>query len=376
MTQDALKLNVKKFIPKIRAPYLMQEEVIKQKELAENTSPVISGQLAVKKESIGSQAGCGNTINTVNFHDEVLLLTGLQKKIAHFFVRRCIERNKNETGIITSEMLSAAGGTTQQTIKKILERMLEKNLFRRLKGKPGKGGFSIFLLDEDFIKVVRLQLEMESDFMAKNAGYDKRIVKERVNSLPSDWNNIDLTLLMDVFRSCKSENTQFFGKNQLKLIYNAAGEILSCSDVQNSINAFAFGLKKFEDQDPYKKLNNPAAVLFDTLKNGEKWEEKRYLSQEEESLYDEYSYLSDALQKNIKNHYEEWKNIDKDEKYKFYQKKIRSNEFYSDRIFEEKAWEDYRKNLWENEKNKILINTMGINENLLNKFKILSKDKS
>lgn len=275
-------------------------------------------------------------------------------------------------------MLSFAGGTTQKTIKKILERMLEKKLFSRLKGKPGKGGFSIFLLEEEFIKIVRLQLEMEADFFAINTPINKRDIQHRTNtnSLPADWNNIDLKAITDAFRNCKNENTQFFGKNQLRLIYNSAGDVLACEDVQNSVNAFAFGLKKFEDQEPYSKMNNPAAVLFETLKNGEKWEEKRYLSQEEEGLLEEYIYLSEALQKNIKKHYEEWKNINRDEKYKAYQKKMRSNEYYGERTFEEKSWEDYSKNIWKNEKNRILMENMGTNESLLKKFELISKKLS
>ncbi len=378
MTENTSISNVKKFVPKRRTPYLMQEEMIKQKESLNNQlnkQEFISSQLVVNDRSSLSLTDREEYFpKEVNFHDEVLLLSGLQKKIAHFFARRCIERNKNDTGIITSEMLCKAAGSTQKTIKKILERMLEKKLLCRLKGKPGKGGFSIFSLDENFIKIIRLQLELESDFIENNSGAN-RYTKETSRTFPQDWNNIDLTNLIEAFKGFKGENIQFFGKNQLKSIYNSIGDNLTSVDVQESINAFSHGLKNFSDKDPYMKMHNPAAVLFETLRNGSKWEDRRYLNVEEEKLYSEYNYLSEAIQKNIKKYYKEWKNTNREEKYDYYQKKMRSNEFFSDRVFEEKAWEDYNKNIWKKEKNKILIETIGIDENLLKKFELISTKK-
>lgn len=87
MSQDAV---VKKFVPKRRTPYLMQEEVIRERERSDaqldnktaliSLDTEISSQLAVKKESISSHADSDTSLTKVNFHDEVLLLSGLQKK--------------------------------------------------------------------------------------------------------------------------------------------------------------------------------------------------------------------------------------------------------------------------------------------------------
>ena len=406
------------FIPKRRTPYLMQEEVIKHKEESEaiqrkiekdenedvskerferlSKDDKIRSQLAVKKESIGSQIqrfkknNTQTPVNTqelvvnqesnskahnlhINYHEEVGRLYGLQKKIAHFFVQSCLQRNQNNTGPVTAETLCNVIGSTKKTIKKIIQRMIEKKLIERIKGKSGKGGFSTYVLDSEFINVLRLQLNLELDHFAINSKFIPANLKafDNNNSLPESWERIDLTNLAEAFKTANIKNKQFFGKTQLKSIFSADMK-LSVEDLQNSISAFAYGLKNHNTEEPYASMINPAAVLYETLKNGDKWEERRFLSPEENVIYKVYLNLFKKLNNDMKNHYLKWVDTDRKEKFEHYRSKMGSTQFYNEKIFEEKSFEDYEKNIWPIERDKIILDTIGIsNKSIIDKIKLI-----
>lgn len=420
-----------KFVPKRRTPYLMQEEVIKQKENAQAfnkdinkgsfTDPLVpinnSSQLDDKKQSISSQFDSNlssenprdNTLITseknkkiikttvikgrsdneidqnresdsslssvlLNFHEEVPRLYGIQKKLAHYFAQNCIQRRQNKTGPVTAETLCHITGSTKKTIKKIIQRMIEKGLIKRIIGKRGKGGFSTFELEQEFIDVMRLQIDLELNHIAKHVQFDNIVPDNSINKLPEDWEKIDLTALTDAFRHLKTKSTQVFGKAQLKTIYIMAGTKLTSTEVQKTINAFSYGLKNYSMEEPYKTMISPAAILLETLKNGEQWEERKYLSVEEEALYSVYRNISKNVEENIRYYYLKWKKIDTDTKYAYYKSKLRSNEYYDDKVFDREAWDDYEKNLWSKEKASIILDMMGnSNESLLAKFELINK---
>lgn len=407
-TSEAL-IAKKPFIPKRRTPYLMQEEAIKHKEEASSAqndenikdSPFSAyddtlnkgGQLVVNKESIGSPyiniekhntplptkikvntGSDSNVINKeINYHEEVGRLYGIQKKLAQFFVQSCIQRNQNKTGPVTAETLCHITGSTKKTIKKIIQRMIEKKIISRTEGKRGKGGFAIYILDNDFINIVRLQQELELDHAAINAKFSS-INPMPVNNnrvLPESWENIDLTGLTEVFKNLKTKNTQFFGKQQLKVIYNS-GNKLTFEDVQNSVYAFTYGIKNLLDEEPYKSMQNPAAILFETLKNGDKWQEKKFLSIEEDTIYKIYVNLVKKFNEEVKSHFKKWIAIDREIKFDSYKSTMGSTQFYNDRVFEEKAWEDFEKNIWSNERDKMILDIIGVsNKVVVDKIKLL-----
>jgi len=405
------------FVPKRRTPYLMQEEVIKQKEESEtiqkkiekgtNEDPSKQRFAALSKDNIGSQLGVNKesissqklvikknnkqilekskklVVNQepdsedrnlhINYHEEVGRLYGLQKKIAHFFVQSCLQRNQNHTGPVTAETLCKVTGSTKKTIKKIIQRMIEKKLIERIKGKSGKGGFSTYVLDAEFINVLRLQVNLELDHVAINSKFIPANIKEFDNnsSLPELWERIDLTSLSEAFKTSNIKNKQFFGKTQLKSIY-LLNKNLSVEDIQNSITAFAYGLKNHGTEEPYASMVNPAAVLYETLKNGDRWEEKRFLSPEENAIYKVYLHLLKKLNDNMQAHYKAWVDTDRKSKFEYYRSKMGSTQFYSEKIFEEKSFEDYEKNIWPSEREKIILEAIGISDiDLLNKIKLL-----
>lgn len=63
-----------------------------------------------------------------------------------------------------------------------------------------------------------------------------------------------------------------------------------------------------------------------------------------------------------------WVNINKGEKYQKYKTTMRSNEYYDEKIFIEKAKKDYLSKIWPEEKKQLIIQLMNINEELFDKF--------
>jgi hypothetical protein len=193
------------------------------------------------------------------------------------------------------------------------------------------------------------------------------------STLPTDWDNIDLTQLLTTLKDLNLKSPQFFGKAQLKIIYMSAGNKLTSFDVQRSIKLFAYGLKHYHNQPPYINMNSPAAILLETLKNGDEWVENRYLTDEEMALYKVYINLKKRIDDDLNRYFYRWLNIDKDKKFKFYKSKMGSTDYFDDRVFEEKAKKDFIDNIWPEEKKSAIIDILGlVDESVLNRFELIS----
>lgn len=398
---DSLKSEEKpRFVPKQRTPYLLQEEVIKNKteqsdtnltqkednkqsnsnpEPLENLSETKSiqkdetlkqqavnkrSQIVVNKESNSSQSALD-----INYYEEVGRLYGQQKKLAYYFLQCCKNRDQNQTGPVTSETLCSVVGTTHKTIKKIVQRMIEKKLITRINGKRGKGGFSSYELNSNFIFVLEGQAKLENNHLISNQ-INNVTHQKMANSLPVDWEKIDLSSLQEAFKLVKTKKQQDFGKTQLKAIYSNSK--LSAADIQISITKFAYGLKNYFNQEPYSSMDNPAAILFDKLKNGDTWDEKRYLTTEENILFNIYKNILKQIEQNIHLYFEKWKEIDREKKFEYYGRQLSSTHFYNEKVFTEKAWEDYQKNIWPVEKKSLILQMVGISDSeIINKFEYI-----
>lgn len=372
-------LSIKpKFIPKIRTPYLMQDELIKQKKQADKKNR-FSQKILDDRKTISNIEPTRLLLTTdlkaiLNFSEEVGKLYGMQKKIAIFFVKCCIQRSNNNTGPITSETLCRILGSTRKTIKKIIQRMVDKGLINKADKKSGRGGFTSFALDPNFIDAVRLQIELELNTSINNQFINiSDLVSNNHNILPEDWEKIELRPLLESFKNSKNAGTQFFGKAQLKSIYAVSGRKLSALDVQNSINSFAFGLAHYYADEPYKKMTNPGAILLETLKRGDIWIEPKYLSSEELATYRIYLHLSNKVDSEVAIHFSEWLKIDKEKKYVHYKGQINSTHWYDDKVYAELAWKDYEKSIWPSERRRILLELTAISDKaLIDKFEFIS----
>jgi len=296
----------KKFIPKRRTPYLLQEEVIKSKEL-ENLIKIghsSSSAIDSNKESISSQydhndkrllndiksvnhdklkkikkisnyasdiykESISSQINSdINVHEEVSRLYGIQKKIIYYFTECCILRNQTKTGPVTADTLTNVTGSTKKTIKKVIQRLLEKGLLKRENGKRGKGGFAIFELQQDFINIDKLQKELEHNYLATASSKEIPSIKNP-RMLPEEWKKIDFSSL----------NGVNFTETQLLQLYE--NNLNTPNIIQDSIHHFAFGL---ENNEKFKTYKDPLNVLMGVLRKGGSWVELNYESPKQKAL--------------------------------------------------------------------------------------------
>ena len=95
-------------------------------------------------------------------------------------------------------------------------------------------------------------------------------------------------------------NGQFFDKGSLKAIFNENGGELTPEQIQFSLDSFAYGLEHHFNEAPYRTMKEPGAVLFKKLKQGEIWDEPRYLTPSELELKKYYDNICVAFAKNEK----------------------------------------------------------------------------
>lgn len=290
----------KKFVPKRRAPYLLQNEVIKQniteKIVSINESPKglnNDEKSAQEKESkpttlVSTETYQNNEVNKksnvsqhrfnsrLHYREEVSKLSGIQKRVVGYFVGCCIVKSDSETGPVTMETLCNVINTTKKTLKKIIQRIIEKGFMHRSSGKVGKGGFSVFKFHKEFIDAFKLQLDLENTQTFKNKvsliEEDEKL-KTRVNDnpiLPKEWQEIDCTNLEEIG----------FGFPQIRQIYNK--QVNTPEIIQTSINHFAFAIQ--HKPGTLQKYKNKLATFMSVLQKGGAWVEHDYMSPKDIAL--------------------------------------------------------------------------------------------
>ena len=293
LTSNEVSSEIKEepFVPKRRAPYLLQDELIHEQEIlnAKNNLPVNENNKIERSENI-SDTVTKEVVNLkqkksytkaikeepnkpdnnfdvcdvpINFHEEVSRLYGLQKKLIHFFVDRCSMRKENLTGPTTLETLIAITGSSKLTTKKILERLKNKKLIERLNGKRGKGGFTFFKLPQELIDVVRLQMNLEHNYSVTHQSQVKQEITN-IDSLPDEWKKIN----------CEPIESIGFGLPQLRQIYSKNTNTPEV--IQQSINHFAYTLKYKPEK--LQKYDSKIAVFMSTMNKGSAWVESDYMS--------------------------------------------------------------------------------------------------
>lgn len=296
MTLPASKIEDKntkeKFVPKRRAPYLLQNEVIEHNLCKkDHVTDALDGvqcdnqKQTDDKELIIRRSSCSKSVDPTNdtspkivdvpldYHEEVSKIFGIQKKLAHYFVVSCMARNGVVTGPVTLDTLCSVACTTKKTLKKTIQRMIEKKWMVRIDGKSGRGGFSIFKLEKAFIDALRKQLDVENfhllPFKTTKQHEEEKKTSENVNQissrvLPKEWQSID----------CSGVEEIGFGLPQLRQIYNKGSN--TSDTVQASINHFVFEMQNKPEK--LNKYKNKLATFMSVLLKGGAWVEHEYMS--------------------------------------------------------------------------------------------------
>lgn len=292
-TPDGTK---QKFVPKRRAPYLLQNEVINQSlnkpiDSISDPSQALGDRRSNKKGEdasikraisqvtenrlISKGISCShNRIDTkLNYHEAVSKLCGIQKRIVEYFVGCCMVRGEPITGPVTIETLSSVTKTTKKTLRKVVQRIIEKGLMERVGGKTGKSGFSIFRFDKAFVDAFKLQLDLASSQSFKNTlslvqkTEATKTSLDESHSLPKEWEDID----------CRELEEIGFGLPQIRQIYNKG--INTANTIQTSIDHFSFALQ--HKSGTLNKYKNKLGTFMSVLQKGGAWVEHDYMSPQE-----------------------------------------------------------------------------------------------
>ena len=294
LSENDLIKTKKRFVPKRRAPHLIQTQSSgmskersdnnekenqvpsKKKEYLDSKDSTKSPTGSDKCSSRSRRSHLGNgprddnlAKNNINCHEEVSKLCGIQKKIACFLVKKCINRKDTSSGPITSEALRVVSNSTHKTTKKILSRMIEKKLLSRLPGKKGKGGYVVFELSQEFIDVVRLQSQLEYE------NNDSPIINQVTNpsrDLPSKWKEVDFSPLESVG----------FGAPQIKQLYEKS--LNSPEVIQESIKHFSFALENNSKVKKFAEEGKALTVIMGVLRKGGNWFEANYEAPKDKAL--------------------------------------------------------------------------------------------
>lgn len=140
----------KKFTPKRRAPYLLQQEIIQKNKEVVLVKP--------KKDNINlilSEVNQDVLSDDIEKYDsQFQKVTGIQKRLLDFFIKCCINNKSCITGPLILDNLSSVGGTTKKTLKTIITRMIQKGIIKKVDTKKGRGGFIVLSVDKRILNMI------------------------------------------------------------------------------------------------------------------------------------------------------------------------------------------------------------------------------
>lgn len=338
-----------------------------QKELKKGTRKLNSEH----KQGTNSTRKLTQNVKRNSGYESFSSISGLQKKLIHAIFINCQIEGGRVTQPLSTDHLASLSGVSKNSVKTTLKRLKDKGAITVFESKGGRGGWSRFQIsneyyseilchnqtnrsitsfnkkqDIDHNQVTERYTQRYTDDTSSSSNYLNKSTTTYGSDLPKDWQDIDITALAEIFSNNRQWGKQFFGINQIKTIYKNAGDLLTSHQVQESISHFAFGLKHLLSREPYKSIKKPGAILVDSLKSGDAWNEPNYLNSNEQTMYNVFKKLLDDLNSNAKNLFESWFEEIKDEKYEYYREKGSSSEYYDMRVFKERAIEDFKKTIW------------------------------
>ena len=122
---------------------------------------------------------------------------------------------------------------------------------------------------------------------------------------------------------------------------------LSIKDIQESINHFAYGLRKYPDKSFYNRKRR-IATLLDSFKNNKKFIEPNYLSKQDAKIFTIYKNARDNYERNENKNksYNDWFKKGEKDRRAYYTKKIASNRILDDHTFNEMSIDEFSDKVW------------------------------
>ena len=252
-------------------------------------------------------------------------LSNLQKNTLFIIFKKCVENQSIVTPEIPTELFTSNLHSSYGSIKTTITRLKKLGLLTLVDYKAGRGGWSVYKLDESIYKEINTHLELFPVANLKQT-FNKPIL-ETVTTPPSssisfnninkelttneypfnpadvpgqqqlgpqfdsDWQTIDITPLASIGFS-NNHLSQLFTKNEL-----------TPKQVQESINAFAFDLE--ENKRGEKIKTSPLNLFMGILKGGSPYNPpKNYESDEDRLLREQVEAEREKLEKRQQMQYE------------------------------------------------------------------------
>lgn len=218
---------------------------------------------------------------TTNLYSDLLCLTGIQKKIVECVADICSAGGRLNTGPVETNRICVYVNASRESIKTSINRLINKGILIRNKGKTARGGYIDLGMTEHILSMIITQREKNinrvdssniSELIRKqldnNAVYSSNSnlnnITTKKEAIPKEWELVDFELLSEIGFS-KTQIKQLIGKNDPTI-------------VQESINHFAYGLNHTKK---FIKYEDPLNVLMGVLRKGQSWVEKDYRSEQE-----------------------------------------------------------------------------------------------
>jgi predicted transcriptional regulator len=208
-----------------------------------------------------------NLSHQVNLHrPSFLSLSGIKRKVLVSLYKLCDFSKNLETSPLSLENIATNCNTILNTAKKSLQRLENEGFIKRVSYKRGRGGWTIYSLNEVVYQEIRIQLksndlERAEDKLGTNwvqigdklgtqtgtqTGTDSpysssnlnnnyiditTTIEKPQNELPLEWQSIDYSSLSEIR----------FGFPQIMQLFKKG--LLTAEQVQSSIDAFAFDIR-------------------------------------------------------------------------------------------------------------------------------------
>ncbi len=301
----------KKFVLKERRSWLNEDpseninpinEIINTKEIQNSnntqiqpkTKDFITSPYKIKKEpnpdlkstTFNESPNNKNTIgrqldNNSTTEETIDTLVGNERQLIHFIYALCRNAGEKTTPpLVIKDFLDSTTIQSKYVLKKTIERLIDKNVLFRLKGRRGKGGYMKFQLPD--LVYNRLTIKMpekrqidEIWTTQTNKETTDIISTEPSNSekLPQEWLDIDTA-------DIQSHGVKF-GIPQLKEIFELG--TASTEAVQTLLDTVVFQIEQ-DKKTGSNKIKSPLGLIMSLLKKGREYIVEGYESPIEKTL--------------------------------------------------------------------------------------------
>ena len=284
------KPQTKKFSRVVYTPWDLSPDISisSSKNKNSHTEPETKWKQSDNKVVTEPETKWKQSDNGVNLSTTLPSLIGIQKLVMIFLFRESKKSRDKNTECLTLEYISSSLKKPKHTIKTTIQRLEKKRMLVRVRFKNGRGGWSQYCIPDPIFKELLNEENLEnletkwkqsdnkvdtkpetkttilysssSSNINTTTTEDEFISFQKNNSIPLDWQNIDITPL-------KEQGLCLEHLIQVHRVYNKKPEIsLTIDIIQNSINSMAYDIKH---NDITKSLkSSPVAVLTSLLKKG------------------------------------------------------------------------------------------------------------